>query len=66
MLRFPFFRKPKADVDAIPDELLAELRRARDEWTSARTRMVTALLQARRPVEASEPGLLSADFWMAA
>jgi hypothetical protein len=66
MLRFPFFRRAKADVDAIPDELIAELRRAREEWTSARTRMVTELLQPRPADPAHEPGLLSADFWMAA
>jgi hypothetical protein len=66
MLRFPFFRRAKADVDAIPDELIAELRRAREEWASARTRIVTELLQPRPADPAPEPGLLSADFWMAA
>jgi hypothetical protein len=66
-MRFPFFRKAKADVDALPDELIAEMRRAREEWTSARTKMVTELLQARSAEPSwSDGGVLRTDVWMAA
>lgn len=66
-MRFPFFRKAKADVDAIPDELIAEMRRAREEWTSARAKLVTELLQARGPEPSwTDGGVLASDFWMAA